>query len=81
MNDEQDLDAIVAAATSDVKAKSRPRNRAERRALAKKLGKKGRAQIDLITETAEKLYYIDLILKLSELNAKREMEDNGDSNR
>ena len=80
MNDDKDLDAIVYAATSDIKANSRSRNRAERRALAKKMGKKGRAQIDLITETAEKLNYIDLIQKLRELNAKKEMEDNGDSN-
>ena len=81
MNDDKDLDAIVDAATSNIKVKSRPRNRAERRALAKKMGKKGRAQIDLITETAEKLNYIDLIQRLRELNAKKEMEDNGDGNR
>ena len=80
MNDDKDLDAIVDAATSDIKAKSRPRNRAERRALAKKMGKKGRAQMDLITETAEKLNYIDLIQKLRELNEKKENED-GNSNR
>lgn len=78
MNNDKDLDAIVDAATSDIKAKSRPRNQAERRALAKKLGKKGRAQVDLITETAEKLNYIDLIQKLRELNAKKEMEDNNE---
>ena len=81
MNDDKDLDAIVDAATSDIKAKSRPRNRAERRALAKKMGKKGRAQMDLITETAEKLNYIDLIQRLRELNVKKEMEDNGNGNR
>ena len=81
MNDDKDLDAIIDAATSDIKAKSRPRNRAERRALAKKLGKKGRAQMDVITETTEKLNYIDLIQKLRELNAKKERENNGDSNR
>lgn len=78
MNDDKDLDAIVDAATSDIKTKSRPRNRAERRALAKKMGKKGRAQMDLITETAEKLNYIDLIQRLRELNAKKEMENNNE---
>jgi len=78
MNDNKDLDAIVDAATSDIKAKSRLRNRAERRALAKKLGKKGRAQMDVITETTEKLNYIDLIQKLRELNAKKERENNNE---
>ena len=78
MNNDKDLDAIVDATTSDIKAKSRPRNRAERRALAKKMGKKGRAQMDLITETAEKLNYIDLIQRLRELNAKKEMENNNE---
>ena len=75
MNEEQDLDAIVNETTAEIKAKSHPRNRAERRALAKKIGKKGRAQIDLITETAEKLNYIDLIQKLRILNKQKENEN------
>lgn len=56
-----------------------PRNRAERRALAKKLGKKGRKQFDSTTqtigETAKKLDYISLIQKLRELNDKKEKEN------
>jgi len=81
MNNDKDLDAIVDAVTFNIATRARLRNRAERRALAKKLGKKGREQVDVIAETAEKLNYIDLIQKLRELNAKKEMEDNGDSDR
>lgn len=51
-------------------------NRKQRRALLKKGGKKGRQQLDAVTETAKKLNYIDLIQKLQELNKKREEEDN-----
>lgn len=79
-----EVDTITENLVNEVRQRSGsslPRNRAERRALAKKLGKKGRAQMDVITETTEKLNYIDLIQKLRELNAKKEMEDNGDSNR
>ena len=53
-----------------------PRNRAERRALAKKLGKKGRAELDVIAETSKKLNYIELIQKLRELNREKENEEN-----
>lgn len=49
-------------------------NRAQRRALAKKAGKRGRAQLDAIGETAKKLDYIDLIQKLRQLNDKKEKE-------
>lgn len=76
-----EVDTIAEKLIDKVKQRSSPplpRNRAERRAIAKKLGKKGRAQMDLITETAEKLNYIDLIQKLRELNAKKEMEDNNE---
>ena len=47
----------------------------ERRALAKKLGKKGRDQFGTISETAKKLNYIDLIQKLREINKENENED------
>ena len=53
----------------------RPRNRAERRALMNKLGKKAYSEIDAISETAAKLDYIDLIQKLRELNKKKENEN------
>lgn len=52
-------------------------NRAQRRALAKKAGKKGRTQLNTITETAKKIDYIDLIEKLRDLNKKRENENYG----
>ena len=52
-------------------------NRAQRRALAKKAGKKGRAQLDTIGETAKKLDYIDLIQKLRKMNEEKEKENNG----
>ena len=78
MNENEELDKIVDETAEKIHQKStvHPRNRAERRALAKKLGKKGCAQADLITETAEKLNYIDLIQKLRKLNEKKENENN-----
>ena len=51
-----------------------PKNRAERRAREKKLGKKGRFMADEISETARRLNYIDLIQKLRELNEKKKGE-------
>ena len=49
-------------------------NRAQRRALMKKAGKQGRGQIDLVSDTAKKLAYIQLIQDLRKLN------ENGDEN-
>lgn len=54
----------------------RMQNRAERRMLAKKMGKKGREQFGTISETARKLSYINLIQNLRELNEKKENENN-----
>ena len=51
-------------------------NRAQRRALAKKAGKRGRAQLEAIGETAKKLDYIDLIQKLRKMNEEKEKENN-----
>lgn len=51
-------------------------NRAQRRALKKKLGKQGNNEVEVISETAQKLNYIDLIQKLRELNKKKEIEKN-----
>ena len=76
--DEIDVDSMTKAISSAMDEKSqiaRPRNRAERRALAKKLGKKGREQFGTISETARKLNYIDLIEKLREMNKENENED------
>ena len=58
-------------------------NRAQRRALKKKVGAKKYAEmvansgdeISMINETAEKLNYIDLIQKLRALNEKKEKEN------
>lgn len=59
-------------------------NRAQRRALAKKTKNKSLSAASAITDTAEKLNYIDLIQKLRELNAKKEKEneeyENADEN-
>lgn len=63
-----------------------PMNRAQRRALKKKVGAKKYAEMvaengDIaaaVSETAAKLDYIDLIQKLRELNAKKENEENGE---
>lgn len=55
-----------------LKARSfKPRNRAERRALMKKMGKNN---YNVIADTAAKLDYIDLIQKLRALNEKKRNE-------
>ena len=50
-------------------------NRAQRRALAKKAGKKGKNAAETVSDMAKKLNYIELIQKLRELNEKKENED------
>ena len=60
-------------------AENPPLNRAQRRALMHKKGKKGRKQMDLVSETAKKLDYIELIQKLRALNEKKEQEENGET--
>ena len=74
-----EVDTIAEKLIDEVEQRSGPplpRNRAERRALAKKLGKKGRAELDVIAETSKKLNYIELIQKLRELNKEKEHEEN-----
>ena len=51
-----------------------PMNRAQRRAARKRGGKTGQRQLDLITDTAKKLNYINLIQKLREKNKENENE-------
>lgn len=82
MNEDETLNLITqsASAAIDNKTNIRLRNRKERRAIQKQLGKKNRNKIDAISEIARKLDYIDLIQKLRELNEKKENED-GNSNR
>ena len=73
------LNKITEFTTKKIKANTTPLNRAQRRALAKKVGKKNREDINTIADTAEKLNYIDLIQKLRKLNEKREREENGET--
>lgn len=49
-----------------------PLNRKQRRALNKKLGKRGNTNVEIISNAAEKLNYIDLIQKLRTLNNKEQ---------
>ena len=64
-----------------------PMNRAQRRALKKKLGAKKYAELaaeggdvaTVVSETAAKLNYIDLIQKLRQLNEEKENEENGET--
>ena len=83
-NDTEDpinLEEIETTVAQQMKEKTQyqPRNRAERRALAKKLGKSGRAKLGTISETAKKLNYINLIENLRELNEKKENENYEDA--
>ena len=61
-----------------------PMNRAQRRALKKKVGAKKYAEmvadgdvVETISDTAKKLNYIDLIQKLRKLNEEKEQEEDG----
>jgi hypothetical protein len=64
-----------------------PMNRAQRRALKKKVGAKKYAEmvaesgdvVGAVSETAKKLNYIDLIQKLRKLNEEKGEQDYGDS--
>ena len=76
--DLKEIETTVAQQINE-KTQYQPRNRAERRALAKKLGKSGRAKMGSISETAKKLNYINLIENLRELNEKKENENYEDA--
>lgn len=69
----EEVETTVAKSLKE--ADYRPRNRAERRRIAKRLGKRGRENLGTISETAKKLNYIELIEKLRELNEKKENEE------
>ena len=70
-----------------IRSQQLPMNRAQRRALKKKMGAKKYAEMaaeggdvmETVSETAKKLNYIDLIQKLRKLNEEKENEDYGDS--
>ena len=74
----EEIETTVAQQINE-KTQYQPRNRAERRALAKKLGKSGRVKMGSISETAKKLNYINLIENLRELNEKKENENYEDA--
>jgi len=74
----EEIETTVAQQMEE-KTQYQPRNRAERRALAKKLGKRGRASMGSISETAKKLNYINLIEQLRALNEKKENENYEDA--
>lgn len=57
-----------------------PMNRAQRRAWLKKHKRRIKSTAETITETAQKLNYIELIKKLRELNEKKEKEIKEDEN-
>jgi len=71
----QQVEAQIKQDLQQQMSQRQPLNRKQRRALKKKAGKAGREQLSAITNTAEKLNYIDLIQKLQELNAKKEKEN------
>lgn len=67
------LEAVETMIKKDIDNKSIPNmNRAQRRALAKKAGKKGRNSLETISETAKKLNYISLIQELRKMNMEKE---------
>ena len=68
------IDELTANIALNIEKNVHPQNRAERRALAKKLGKKNREQFGTISEIAKKLNYIDLIEKLRKMNKENENE-------
>ncbi len=80
--EEEILKNIEAKTLEKINATTHKFNRAERRALKKKLGankyneflKEQGNTVELVNETARKLNYIDLIQNLRELNEKKENE-------
>ena len=66
-----------------IRSQHPPMNRAQRRALKKKVGAKKYAEmmaeggdaVEVVTETAKKLNYIDLIQKLRKLNEEKQSNE------
>lgn len=83
--EEEILKKIEDKTLEKIRSTQVPMNRAQRRALKKKLGAKKYAELatetgsvtDTISDTAKKLNYIDLIQKLRKLN--KEKEKNGEA--
>ena len=79
-NEEQypNVEELVQQFKEQINSAPAPLNRAQRRALAKKAGKKSRAHANLISDTARKMdmaYLIQEIRKLNEKNNKGENEN------
>jgi hypothetical protein len=82
--EEEILKRIENKTLEKIRSTQLPMNRAQRRALKKKLGSKAYAEAvansgDItaaVTETAAKLNYIDLIQKLRKLNEEKEKNGN-----
>ena len=85
--EEEILENINKRTIEYIRSKQPPMNRAQRRALKKRIGAKKYAQvqaengdvISAVTDTAAKLSYIDLIQKLRKLNEQKENENNGET--
>jgi len=84
--EEEILENIHKRTIEHIRSKQPPMNRAQRRALKKKLGAKRYAEmtaengdvVEAVSETAKKLNYIDLIQKLRKLNEEKGEQDYGD---
>lgn len=84
---EEILKKIEQKTIEKINSRRVPMNRAQKRALKKKVGAKKYAEMvaesgDIVTavsETAAKLNYVNLIQKLRALNEKKEKEENGET--
>lgn len=87
-SEEEILKNIEEKTLEKIRNSQAPMNRAQRRALKKKIGTKKYNQmfandndaVEAINETAAKLNYIDLIQKLRKLNEQKEAEENENVN-
>lgn len=85
--EEEVLKKIEQKTIEKINSQRVPMNRAQKRALKKKVGAKKYAEMvaesgDIVTavsETARKLNYVNLIQKLRALNEKKENEENGET--
>lgn len=73
---EEILKNIEVKTLQKIRENQPPMNRAQRRALKKKVGAKKYNEMDIVSDTAKKLACIDLIQKLRKLN--EEKENNGE---
>ena len=73
------IDELCGAAAEKINKPQYHLNRKQRRIVNNRLGKTGRKHVDVISETARKLNYINLIQELRRLNKERENENYEDS--